>query len=349
MRTRLLALAAGALVAAGAGVLVPSAAQAAPAAPTLFGIPAITIASVTMSHPLYTIGDPVVAHVDIQAPGAVLNGTWTLKFVAPGPSTGIVELNKPVNTSHLVVDEPIAAVPAGEYTVTVSYAPNDSSTTPAIMTTGFSARLGGVSLSESHDPLVAGKGGSMVATVKLPSGSQTVGGTIHLEVDAAADVATCAPARTSPTTAQCTLGLPASLAAGSHPANLNWEGSPTFIQANATETLTVSAPKSSSGSGSGSSGSKGATGSGGSGAAAVAGGATVPSASATPSPAVPATATPVAAAGDQPGVDPTATSASSPIPLLPILIAVIALLLVAAIIVTVVLVVRSRKPAGPTA
>jgi hypothetical protein len=347
MRTRLLALAAGTLLSAGAVVLAPAAAQAAPASPAFPGIPTITVATLSTDSTFYTITDEVVAHATLRAPGSTVQGRWSLKEILPGGAVVALDTDALVNATVMATSEVIKTPLPGEYTLISTFTPSNSTIeTPAVAQSTFSVRLGGVSVSEKHDPLIVGKAGSMAVTIQLPAGSQPVGGTVHLAIDMDSNVATCAPVRTSPTTAQCTLGVPATLTAGPHPSNINWEGSPTFIQGNLTQTLTVTAPKAAPAPAPKSNG----------GGAAATGGGPAPQAapSAAPSVAASASATPSATRvaqpaqpGAQPAIDPSTVSTTGPIGYLPFLIAGMALLLVVAIVLSVLVVVRGRR--APTA
>jgi hypothetical protein len=328
MRTRLLALAVGALL-AGGGVLIPASAQAAHAL-------RVTSMFVSVDAQTYAVGAQVNATVTGRVDGsAPLSGRVSLTVV--GQSGSVTVSDQPVSAVNFSTVIAFRAGDPGTYGVKVLFTPaNRDLLTGSSASTDFESRLGGSTLTAKAPTLTAGTAGTLTTTIALAD-SKPAGGTVRLRLDDGDDiVATCDPQSTGAKSAGCPLALPATLTAGTHTAQLRWEGSPFYAAADATVTFTVSAPaKKSSGSGGGGSGNGG---SGGGGAAAPA-----PTASPTASAARPTpTATPLAAG--QPAIDPRNTDATSPIPLLPIIVAVIALLLCAGIVLTVVLVVRSRTP-----
>jgi hypothetical protein len=327
MRTRLLALAVGALL-AGGGVLIPASAQAAHAL-------SVTSMFVSVDAQTYAVGAQVNATVTGRTNGgAPLSGRVSLTVV--GPSGSMTVSDQPVSAVNFSTVIAFRAGDPGTYGVKVLFTPaNRDLLTGSSASTDFESRLGGSTLTGKAPAFTAGTSGTLTATIAL-AGTQPAGGTVQLRLDDGDDVVTsCDPQSTGAKTAGCPLALPTTLGAGAHTAHLRWQGSAFYTAADATVPITVNAPASKGG----------GSGSGGGAAPAPAAPApATPSATATPraTPAVTPTATPAA-------IDPSNTDATSPIPLLPIIIAVIALLLCAGIVLTVVLVVRSRTPKPPVA
>jgi hypothetical protein len=326
MRTRLLALAVGALL-AGGGVLIPASAQAAHAL-------SVTSMFVSVDAQTYAVGAQVNATVTGRTNGgAPLSGRVSLTVV--GPSGSMTVSDQPVSAVNFSTVIAFRAGDPGTYGVKVLFTPaNRDLLTGSSASTDFESRLGGSTLTGKAPALTAGTSGTLTATLALAD-TQPAGGTVQLRLDDGDDVVTsCDPQSTGAKTAGCPLALPTMLGAGAHTAHLRWQGSAFYTAADATVPITVNAPASKGG-GSGSGG----------GAAQAPAAAPTPTATPTPraTPAVTPTATTPAA------IDPSNTDATSPIPLLPIIIAVIALLLCAGIVLTVVLVVRSRTPKPPVA
>jgi hypothetical protein len=336
MRTRLVALVAGALL-AGGGVLIPASAQAAGSAPRI-SAPAATAMAIELDSPAFPVGDAVQVSISGRVlDGRALSGTWSLTLSsAEGPS--VLAANMPVNTANFLTGFSFRAGKAGDYGLTVAFTPSNLLAEQSSQAqTSFEVRIVGSTMTAAAPQLTAGTPGTLDTTIKLAD-SLPAGGTVRLILDGDDSGITCDPVPSGTQTVGCPLKLPASLTAGAHTAKLRWENSPNYAVAVATVQLTVAPPKKSSGGGSGS-------GSGGGAAPAPAPAAA--SASASPRATPKATATPIAAGA--PAIDPHAADATGPIPLLPIIIAVIALLLCAAIVLTVVLVVRSRAPKPPAA